>query len=49
MLGTLLGVVLIVLINNNLVLMGVSSTWQKLVIGSIILVASGIFARRKGV
>ena len=46
-LGTLLGVVLIVLINNNLVLMGVSSTWQKLVIGAIILFASGIFARRK--
>jgi simple sugar transport system permease protein len=45
--GTLLGVVLIVLIKNNLVLMGVPSTYQKLVIGAIILFASGVFARRE--
>lgn len=44
--GTLLGVILIVLIKNNLVLMGVPSTYQKLVIGVIILFASGVFARR---
>ncbi|WP_045235025.1 ABC transporter permease [Deinococcus pimensis] len=44
--GTLLGVVLVVIINNSLILMGVPSTWQKVVIGAIILVASGIFARR---
>jgi simple sugar transport system permease protein len=44
--GTLLGVILIVLIKNNLVLMGVPSTYQKLVIGAIILFASGVFARR---
>jgi len=45
--GTLLGVILIVLIKNNLVLMGVPSTYQKLVIGVIILFASGVFARRE--
>jgi simple sugar transport system permease protein len=45
-LGTLLGVVLIELITNNLILMGVPSTWQKVVIGAIILVASFVFARR---
>ncbi|GHF53778.1 simple sugar transport system permease protein [Deinococcus metalli] len=45
--GTILGVILIVLIKNNLVLMGVPSTYQKLVIGAIILVASGVFARRE--
>jgi simple sugar transport system permease protein len=45
--GVLLGVVLVVLINNSLILMGVPSTWQKVVIGSIILVASGIFSRRQ--
>ena len=44
--GTLLGVILIVLIKNNLVLMGVPSTYQKLVIGAIILFASGVFAHR---
>lgn len=45
--GTLLGTLLIVLIKNNLVLMGVPSTYQKLVIGAIILFASGVFARRE--
>ena len=45
--GTLLGVVLVVLINNSLILIGVPSTWQKAVIGAIILIASGVFSRRK--
>lgn len=45
-LGTLLGVVLIELLTNNLILMGIPSTWQKVVIGAIILVASAVFARR---
>jgi simple sugar transport system permease protein len=43
--GTLLGVVLVVLINNSLILMGVPSTWQKVVIGAIILFASLVFSR----
>lgn len=45
--GTLLGVVLVVMINSSLILMGVPSTWQKVVIGVIILFASGVFSRRK--
>jgi simple sugar transport system permease protein len=45
--GTLLGVVLVVMINSSLILMGVPSTWQKVVIGAIILFASGVFSRRK--
>ena len=45
-LGTMLGVVLIELLTNNLILMGVPSTWQKVVIGAIILLASAAFARR---
>jgi simple sugar transport system permease protein len=45
-LGTLLGVILIELLTNNLILMGVPSTWQKVVIGAIILIASATFARR---
>jgi simple sugar transport system permease protein len=44
--GTLLGVVLVIIINTSLILIGVPSTWQKLVIGSIILIASGVFSRR---
>jgi simple sugar transport system permease protein len=44
--GALLGVVLVVLINNSLILIGVPSTWQKVVIGGVILLASGVFSRR---
>ncbi len=45
--GVLLGTVLVMLINTNLILIGVPSTWQKVVVGTIVLIASGIFARRK--
>jgi simple sugar transport system permease protein len=30
-----------------LILIGVPSTWQKVVVGSIILFVSGVFSRRK--
>ncbi|GLU33056.1 sugar ABC transporter permease [Trinickia caryophylli] len=47
--GTLLGVVLVTLINNVLILVGVPSTWQKVIIGAFILVAGTFFAlRRRG-
>ena len=36
-LGTMLGVLLIVVINSVLVLVGIPSTWQRLVVGSFIL------------
>ena len=45
--GMLLGTVLVTLIKTNLILIGVPSTWQKVVVGMIVLIASGIFARRK--
>lgn len=45
--GTLLGVVLVTLINNVLILAGVPSTWQKAVIGAFILLAGAVFATRK--
>ena len=41
-LGTLLGVALIVVINNSLIVLGVPSTWQKVVIGLLILLGTGI-------
>jgi len=44
--GTLLGVLLVTLINNVLILAGVPSTWQKVIIGAFILVAGGFFAMR---
>ncbi len=40
--GTLLGVVLIVIVNNSLILVGVPSVWQRVVIGVIILIGTGV-------
>jgi simple sugar transport system permease protein len=45
--GTLLGVVLVTLINNVLILAGVPSTWQKVIVGAFILVAGALFASRR--
>lgn len=41
-LGTVLGVLLITLISNSLILVGIPSSWQKVVIGLIIIVGTGI-------
>lgn len=46
-LGTLLGVLLIVVINSVLVLVGIPSTWQRLVVGSFILLAAAFFVTRQ--
>jgi len=40
--GTLLGVVLITIVNNSLVLMGVPSQWQRFVVGMLILLGTGL-------
>jgi len=40
--GTLLGVALIVVINNSLITLGIPSTWQNVVIGALILIGTGI-------
>ncbi|MEM8551363.1 MAG: ABC transporter permease [Pseudomonadota bacterium] len=48
--GTLLGVALIVVINNSLITLGIPSTWQNVVIGFLILLGTGLpawQARRK--
>ena len=42
--GTVLGVFLIVTMNNSLILLGIPSYWQRLVTGLIIIVATGISA-----
>jgi simple sugar transport system permease protein len=42
--GTLLGVVLVQIVNTSLILVGVPSTWQRIVVGLIVLVSSGIFS-----
>ncbi|WP_435526875.1 ABC transporter permease [Microbacterium aurantiacum] len=43
-LGTVLGVLLVQLINNNLVLIGVPSTWQRAAVGVLLLVGVSIQA-----
>lgn len=40
--GTLLGVALIVVVNNSLILVGVPSVWQRVVVGVIVLIGTGI-------
>jgi simple sugar transport system permease protein len=40
--GTLLGVILVVIANNSLILIGVPTVWQRVVIGLIILVGTGV-------
>ncbi len=40
--GTILGIALVVIANNSLILIGVPSTWQRVVIGIIILVGTGL-------
>ncbi|MEM9223611.1 MAG: ABC transporter permease [Pseudomonadota bacterium] len=40
--GTLLGVALIVVINNSLITLGIPSTWQNVVIGFLILFGTGL-------
>ena len=45
--GTLLGVLLVVVINNVLIMAGVPSTWQRVVVGAFILVAGAFFVVRR--
>lgn len=42
--GTLLGVFLVVVMNNSLIFLGVPSYWQRVVIGLLILLGTGITA-----
>jgi simple sugar transport system permease protein len=47
-LGTVLGVMLLVTINNSLILLDIPSYWQKVVTGMVILVSTAITARAGG-
>ena len=40
--GTLLGVALIVLVQNSLIVLGIPSTWQSVAIGMLILIGTGL-------
>jgi simple sugar transport system permease protein len=41
-LGTILGIILVVIANNNLILIGMPTVWQRVVIGVIILIGTGL-------
>ncbi|MCL4176122.1 MAG: ABC transporter permease [Verrucomicrobia bacterium] len=45
--GTILGVLLLVLLNNSLILLGIPTYWQRVFVGLILLVATGISAHRE--
>ena len=47
-LGTVVGVLLVVTINNSLILLDIPSYWQKVVTGLVILVSTGVTARTSG-
>jgi simple sugar transport system permease protein len=42
--GTILGVLLVTIVNNNMVLLGIPSQWQTFVTGLLILIGTGITA-----
>lgn len=46
-LGTVTGVLLITVVNNVLVLVGIPSTWQRVVVGAFILLAAAFFVTRR--
>ena len=46
-LGTVLGVLLLVLVNNSLILLGVPTTWQRVVVGTILVGAAAVTALRE--
>ncbi len=45
--GTILGVLLIVVINNVLIMAGIPSTWQRVVVGAFILIAGAFMLTRR--
>lgn len=45
-LGTLLGVFIIVMIKNSLILLGIDTTWQRVVVGGMLVAATALTALR---
>lgn len=45
-LGTVLGVFILVMIKNSLILMGIDTTWQRVVVGAMLIVAVAMTALR---
>jgi simple sugar transport system permease protein len=45
-LGTMLGVFMLVLINNSLIILHVSTTWQRVAVGAVVIAATAVTAWR---
>jgi simple sugar transport system permease protein len=45
--GTTIGVFLLVLINNSLIILGIPTTWQRVLLGLVIIVATGVIYVRR--
>ena len=45
-LGTVLGVFILVMIQNSLILMGIDTTWQRVVVGGMLIAAVTVTALR---
>ncbi|MDT1062413.1 ABC transporter permease [Paracoccus sp. CPCC 101403] len=45
--GTVVGVLLITVVSNSLVLVGIPSSWQRVVVGAFILLAAAFFVKRR--
>jgi simple sugar transport system permease protein len=45
-LGTLLGVFMLVMVNNSLIIMKIDTTWQRVVVGAIVIAATAMTAWR---
>jgi simple sugar transport system permease protein len=45
-LGTVLGVFILVMIQNSLILMGIDTTWQRVVVGGMLIAAVAVTALR---
>lgn len=45
-LGTMLGVFMLVMVNNSLIIMHISTTWQRVVVGVIVIVATAVTSWR---
>lgn len=45
-LGTLLGVFMLVMVNNSLIIMKIDTTWQRVVVGAIVIAATALTAWR---
>ena len=43
--GTILGVLILVIINNSLILLGISTTWQRVAVGLVIIASTAVSAR----